>query len=236
MKEYFYEKDNKTYIIDDEQGLIVEDSKNNTEETLITQNNIEELEFNINDSKENKERLEESVKGNIPKAIIITLLSLLGIAFTMYVLLDNSIILSILASGLIATFSSVYIDDIVKDKKRIKMYNIYIKELEKDLEKENEKLNFLKKNSKNKVVGYTAIKEIPKSEIIETLNDKKTVIQDYIKNRKKYISLFKEGSLNTLLKSKDYDVCDINFINYLIEEELTNKDTKSNKKSKQKTL
>lgn len=51
MKEYLYEKDNKAYIMDDEQGLLVVDAKNNIEEILFTQNNIEELECEINDSK-----------------------------------------------------------------------------------------------------------------------------------------------------------------------------------------
>ena len=235
MKEYFYEKDNKSYIIDDEKGLLVEDAKNNTEETLITQNNIEELECEINFSKKDKERIEDLKKGDIPKAIFFTGLCLLGIIFALYIGIEKTPFISILASSLFAGFPIIYIGDIIKDKRRIKMYDTYIKELETELEKENEKLNFLEKISKNKTVDYTAIKEIPKSEIVENLNYKKLLIKDYIKNRKKYISLFNNGTLSTLLQANNYDVCDIEFIKYLIEEELKNENTKSNKKAKQKT-
>lgn len=234
MKEYFYEKDNKVYIMDDKQGLIVEDSKNNTEEILITQNNIEELECEINDSKENKERILESKKGDIPKAVILTVLCLFGLVIALGTGIEKLPIIIIIASSLFAAFPIIYINDIIKYKRYIEMYDTYIKELEIELEKENEKLNFLNKVAKNKTVDYTAIKEISKSEIIENLNYKKVLIKDYIKNRKKYISSFKDGSLNNLLKSNNYDVCDINFINYLIEEELKNENTNSNKKAKQK--
>ena len=235
MKEYFYERDNKAYIIDDEKGLSVEDAKNNTEEILITQNNIEELECEINFSKKDKERIEDLKKGDIPKTIFFTGLCLLGIIFALYTGIEKTPFISILASSLFAGFPIIYIGDIIKDKRRIKMYDTYVKELEIELEKENEKLNFLEKISKNKTVDYTAIKEIPKSEIVENLNYKKLLIKDYIKNRKKYISLFNNGTLSTLLQANNYDVCDINFINYLIEEELKNENTKSNKKTKQKT-
>ena len=235
MKEYLYEKDNKAYIIDDEQGLLVVDAKNNTEEILFTQNNIEELECEINDSKENKERIVESKKGDIPKAVILIVLCLFGLVIALGTGIEKLPIIIIIASSLFAVFPIIYINDIIKDKRYIKMYDTYIKELEIELEKENEKLNFLEKIAKNKTVDYTAIKEIPKSEIVENLNYKKLLIKDYIKNRKKYISLFNNGTLSALLQANNYDVCDIEFIKYLIEEELKNENTNSNKKEKQKT-
>lgn len=235
MKEYFYEKDNKSYIIDDEKGLLVEDAKNNTEEILITQNNIEELESEIEFSNDNKQTLIDLAEAAQPKNIAITIVCIISIIGSFLIGFEKRPMLVVLAISMFSLQPIISIVDRFDFKKKLKTYDTYIKELETELEKENEKLNFLEKISKNKTVDYTAIKEIPKSEIVENLNYKKLLIKDYIKNRKKYISLFNNGILSTLLQANNYDVCDIEFIKYLIEEELKNENTKSNKKAKQKT-
>lgn len=234
MKEYFYEKDNEVYILDDEKGLSVEDAKDNTEEMLITQNNIEELECEINFSNEDKKRIEELKKRDIPSTIFMSVVLLLFVAILFDLTIDNMPILGFIGSGIISLFPIINISDIIRFNKNIKMKDKYIKELELELENQNEKLKTLKKTAKNKIVDYTAIKEVPKSEIINDLAFKKDIIKDYIKNKKKYISSYKEGSLNFLLYSNIYNQKDIDFIKYLVEEDLKNENINSKKKVKQK--
>ena len=235
MKEYFYEKDNEVYILDDEKGLSVEDAKDNTEETLIVQNNIEELEGQIEKSNEEKEQSIMSQKINKTNCIILRISSILGLPLIIYLTISTgTIFIPVMMSSLLLTVNIALSIANASDKTDIKSSKIYIKELQEELEKENKKLKTLKKIAKNKIVDYTAIKEVPKSEIISNLEFKKDLIEDYIKNRKKYISSYKEGTLNFLLYSNIYNQKDIDFIKYLIEEDLKNENVNCKKKVKQK--
>ena len=234
MKEYFYEKDNKAYIIDDAEGIIVQDAKDNIEETLIVQNNIEEIELEIKESKENKKNMEILAKSEKKRNIIASIFSAFGIFVTLHFAFEIMPVFSSFVCAAYVLVLTVGFKEYKNHKKQIKLFETYSKELEIELENENEKLKVLKLDAKDKIVESTIIKEVPKSDIKENLNIKKELIIEYFNNRKKYLSAFKENNLNNLLQSNNYSQSDIEFIKCLIEEDLKNENINSKKKEKQK--
>lgn len=232
MKEYFYEKDNKAYIIDNEKGLIVEDLKDNIEETLIAQNNIERIMNELEDTKINKSNMEIFTKKEMKKNLIASFVALFMILGTL-VVSHNAIppFCALVSSAYVLVISIAY-KEYFEHKRSINQYSAYIKELEKELEKESEKLKKMQETAKHKKVESTEIKPVPKGKVIENLNRKKYLIIDYFENRKKYIAFFEEGFLDLILKENDYKDNDIEFIKKLIEEDLNNKQTAKKKYGK----
>lgn len=239
MKEYFYEKDNKAIIIDDKKGIIIEDAKDNTEEILITENNIEQIEAVLNDANEKKlvqsYFLRTASKGGKIFTVLmsIALLGVIGIASTY--LAFNEMLPMILLSVFTIGFCNIAMFNNKDIKHRVMCYDMYIKELEKELEKENTKYKTLKSKSKDKIVESTMIKEIPKNEMIDNLKRKKELISDYIKNNKKYVSAYNNNEIYAMLRKKDYSESDIEFIKFLIEEDLKNTNTNEKGKTKKYT-
>lgn len=238
MKEYYYEKDNKAYIIDDNEGIIIEDAKDNTEETLIVENNIEQIEDLIKVAMDKKDVMEYHKNSTHKKTMILIILCLilmvvtLGWASTYMTLSELGPMLFVSGFVFILPVAIALSDmDLNKD---IKYSNIYIEELKQELEKENEKFKSLKASAKNKIVESSEIKEIPKSEIIENLKRKKDLITNYFNHRKKYISSYKDNTLDDLFKLHNYSESDIKLVKSLIEEDLKNENVKTDKKSKQK--
>ena len=237
MKEYFYEKDNKSYIIDDEKGIIVEDTKDNTEETLIVQNNIEEIEGQIEEANEEKEQNIRSQKICKTSCIIIRISSILGLPLIIYLkIFTGTIFIPVMICALLLIINTVLSISNYSNKTDIKFSEIYIKKLQEQLEKENKKLKTLKEKAKAKIVESTIIKRVPKSEMIQDLERKKELIMKYFDRRRKYVSSYKNDTLDNLLQSNNYSQGDIQFIKYLIEEDLKNENINSKKKNKTKTL
>ena len=237
MKEYFYEKDNKAYIIDDEKGIIVEDTKDNTEETLIVQNNIEEIEGQIEEANEEKEQNIRSQKICKTSCIIIRISSILGLPLIIYLkIFTGTNFIPVMICALLLIINTVLSISNYSNKTDIKFSEIYIKKLQEELEKENKKLKTLKEKAKAKIVESTIIKRVPKSEMIQDLERKKELIMKYFDRRRKYVSSYKNDTLDNLLQSNNYSQGDIQFIKYLIEEDLKNENINSKKKNKTKTL
>lgn len=237
MKEYFYEKDNKAYIIDDEKGIIVEDAKDNTEETLIVQNNIEEIEGQIEEANEEKEQNIRSQEICKTSCIIIRISSILGLPLIIYLtIFTGTIFIPVMICALLLIINTVLSISNYSNKTDIKFSEIYIKKLQEELEKENKKLKTLKEKAKAKIVESTIIKRVPKSEMIQDLERKKELIMKYFDRRRKYVSSYKNDTLDNLLQSNNYSQGDIQFIKYLIEEDLKNENINSKKKNKTKTL
>lgn len=239
MKEYFYEKDNKAYIIDDKKGIIIEDAKDNTEEILIVENNIEKIENILKDTNEKKIVQSYFLKNISKKGKILTII--LSVALIIILGLANiyltgiQMLPMILLSVFMIGFYGIEMFNDRGIKGQIKSCDIYINELEKELEKEKERCKTLKNKSKDKIVDSTIIKKIPKGEIIDNLKRKKELINDYIINNKKYISAYNDNKFYNLFEEGiyQYNENDIEFIKFLIEEDL-NTQEKTNEKSKAK--
>ena len=233
MKEYFYTKDNDAYIIDDKEGLLVRENKDNIEETLIVENNIEQIDNKLEDIKKDKIANKFSSRMFVISSTAMTIICLLMVYLvaTSGPLFGIDLLASLPALGLVG-FMGFQIYDRIENKKIMKGFEVFIKEMENDLEKEKKKLEQLELEGKSSTTDYTKIKEIPKTEIVANLTRKKEIIFDYMKKKKKYNSLYQNGTLDSFLQSKNYSESDIELVKTIMQEEI--KQEEINKKSKQK--
>lgn len=241
MKEYFFEEKDKVYIFDDKKGLIVENNKDNNMDIFKTQNNIEFIEKTINEEKNIKNNLQALKKTMKSQSIILGILvSILLCVLLPLVTITTSIpnlLIILLFSGSISLMPFVGIKEYNDLKKKILAKEIYINELNNELEEEKSILNIFKLDSKAKYANndITVRNDIKPSNLLNELKRKKELIMDFYHNKKYYIELYKKGKINELVVIYNYNNDDIDFINCLIKE-LGVEDNKSKQKQKRKCI
>lgn len=229
-----------TFLVSTNKGIKKADKIDNIEEILITENNIEEIEelkknnnecisnfynvFNFLMSKTYKNIL----KISITLTILITLIATLSI--------NISILLPSLLACLCITGCSLLTAIPIVSKKSNKLLNKIKKQknkkLDEDFNKQSENLITLTKESKELTKETNDhIIFIEKSEMIKNLRRQLKLIETYQLNKRKFVKYYKE-----LFKLKDlgYSEKDIQFIQFLIEEDLQyeNKNNKTLKLTK----
>jgi len=239
MKEYFYEESDKVYIVDDKEGLIIENNKDNNIQIFKTENNIEFIEKTIKEEKNIKNYFEESKKYMKMQRIALSILVSILICFLGVLTIKATSILQLVSillfSGGVALVPFVGINEYNDLKKKILSKEKYINELTNELEEEKSLLNILKSDSKVKNTdnGITIKEEIKPSNLLNDLKRKKKLIIDFYNNEKEYIEFYKKGKLKDLGVIYNYNNNDIDFIKCLINE----LDVENNKsKQKQKKM
>lgn len=234
MKEYFYEKDNKTYIIDNKEGIVTRDAKDNMEETLIVENDIEKLENMLKTIESRKIFTEYSIKEEGKKqkilSVLIIILSILMFGISYKYITPTTLPLYIFTGIAVSAFPYVSIHNNKKLKNDLKGYNASIEQFDKELEKQKNKLNELNKVAKDKVVDSTIIKKIPNSELIDSLIKKRDLITDYFEHTERYISAYNSNELKYLIKNKNYSDSDVELLKFLIEQDINKKEKGYQKK------
>ena len=225
MFEYFLKKNNKTFAYDTSDGLKEFNTTNNIEDILITSNNIEEIENILTDFKKEYESKKLLIQSEKIDSIIATILILFGtvIFSASNILLTTGILLFIISNG-------ITIKSIINKKKLNKAYDMNLKELVKEFTIENEKLDELKK--KDQIVNSQTITPkiyIDRSKKTEKLYRKLELINFFTENNAKLIKLYKSDILNLVLQDK-FNIDDIVFITFLIEQQINNKEQIKNQK------
>ena len=146
MNRYYYEENNKTCVITDSKDLRVIDSKNNISDILITENNIEEIEKELDKIKIKKNNTNFN---NIIKYPLITFLIGLGIAIPINNIpyFEYKIIAFLCSLGLYISSIIQFKKILNKDDIKNEYCNKSITELEKCLNNEKGKLQELKEKS-----------------------------------------------------------------------------------------
>ena len=217
-------------IVKDEHGVKTERNlSNNIEQILITENNIEELEEIIDNSKRSIKLINEGVKVSyLEIGIGISLFILSAICYSggNFLLLPITLLCSSLwvAKGYFITFKP--------EQKKIKLKKIGLNIYENKLNEEKEKLKLLNKKEKQQNNSFEFNNESRKilktSDLIESLREKQEIINDYLFKKELYIELYKKGTLKKELEliKKSYL---FDFIELLIQNDLNIKVKNINK-------
>lgn len=232
MNIYFEIENSKANILTDNKGRIKKDATNNIEEILITENNIEQIECDIQGHLSNI----TFYKNKITFLKANTLVSLLCIAtgvFSLSIGLAWPALIQFILAGAWIGFS---IKDIIENKKLIKASEHIINELENNLQTEKDKLNELRKDKTNDLIDQKR-KKINKSEVLCNLKRKLDIIYYYEINKSKLINAYKNGTL-LYYGLKNLDTYFTTYDEQIFLEELILNDLNKKEKSisKQKTL
>ena len=224
------------YVVNTDNGLKKKERLNNTTEILETENNIEEMK-NIKKDIENKEFFnfktifDSFISKDFAKTglIIAPICILISIGMVM----SNSLILSLLLAptAISCGFSILIIASKISTSKANKFDNIMHEKandyLEKELEKEKQKLNELNKESvvlpKYDLGILDETVKIDRTKLIEDLKLKLELIGTYELNKKKYIKYYENNSLYEKLSNEGYSKNEILLIEELIKNDMVEK-------------
>ena len=205
--------DNKVIVHTDNKGTVIKEVTNNIEDILICENNIEEIDDKIRvhlaKIKKSKIKMKSSWSD-------IGLSALWLFNFILNSTLGNWFAASCHILCSICWFSKGYFGTIKPELKFIKATNRVIKELEDNLNKENEKLNELSKDKSNDLMYFVPSKTIDKSQQIINLKRKLDVIYSFEMHKQKLINCYKKG----ILKEKELIELGFNNDDYDLLEEL----------------
>ena len=223
---------NNVIVFTDNKGRITREITNNIEDILICENNIEEMEEKLQNNLDKIKRAKNKIKSSWSD---IGLGCLWLFNFILNSTLGNwfAACCHILCS--ICWFSKGYFT-IKPELKFIKASNCVVKELEDNLNQEQEKLNELNKDKSNDLMYIAPSKKaIDKSAQIENLKRKLDVIYSYETHKTKLIKYYKKGILREKMIHYFYfDAEDYCLIEELIKNDLAN--TEEKKMGNQKVL
>lgn len=231
MNQYYYERNNKAHILDEKEHERIEGSKDNLEEILIIENNIEDIENQIKNLKQTNEGLNNELKlVKIFNRFMIIVACLLPIY---PILISDAIAFVIFLATGCATIFTVY--KFSKDYKNLKeQYKSFLEVLEVDLDSEIKKLELLKSKSKDKTVEFTAPKKIQKGPMKKELEHKYRLLGKYIENKKTHLEYYQNNCISELTNLYGYSQSDINFLELVMEADIKNEEVKTKKNNKRK--
>ena len=222
MFEYILKNSRNTYALDQNEGLKSFENTKNIDEILKTYNNIEEMEL-IHTVVNNQydEKLTE-IKRKYKKVVLwVIIYSLLAVIFK----LPYQVVMLVMTIPMVKTlvFS-------VKENKLKKQYEQKLSTIEKEIEEENKKLEYLKKtDTKIEIKSEQPKVILERSDEVEFLYSKLSCIDLVLRSKKELKKLDKAGLLYyALIDSLSKE--EIEYIRFLLNKPKENNKVKQLKK------
>lgn len=218
---------------DDTDNIDIYEQFDKFESILIIKNNLEKIENKLDNIKPQKTNFKDIIKYPL---ICFTLALVAALLIPSISIVGFKVALGFIALNFITTSLLKLSTNIDADKK-IKLSNkLRLKLLIEEYNKEKEMLEYLENTIDKNIIDYGEIKITHKSQVILQLENKLKLIRDYCNNKKAFINLYKNGLIHSMGNKNKYSMGEIEFIKFLIEEELKNDNLKEKNKDKIKRL